>query len=37
MSGSQSRRERHIEIPVAYGGEAGPDLAEVAEWAGIER
>ena len=24
-----------IEIPVTYGGEAGPDLAEVAEWAGL--
>ena len=24
-----------IEVPVAYGGEAGPDLAAVAEWAGL--
>ncbi|MEQ1573277.1 MAG: 5-oxoprolinase subunit PxpB [Vicinamibacterales bacterium] len=24
-----------IEIPVAYGGEAGPDLVEVARWAGM--
>jgi KipI family sensor histidine kinase inhibitor len=24
---------KRIEIPVAYGGEAGPDLATVAEWA----
>jgi KipI family sensor histidine kinase inhibitor len=26
---------RIIEVPVAYGGEAGPDLAQVAEWAGL--
>ena len=24
-----------IEVPVAYGGEGGPDLAAVAEWAGL--
>jgi antagonist of KipI len=24
-----------IEVPVSYGGEAGPDLATVAEWAGV--
>lgn len=24
-----------IEVPVAYGGEAGPDLASVADWAGL--
>jgi len=24
-----------IEIPVTYGGDAGPDLAEVAQWAGL--
>ena len=24
-----------IEVPVAYGGEPGPDLATIAEWAGI--
>jgi KipI family sensor histidine kinase inhibitor len=26
---------RLIEVPVAYGGEAGPDLAEVAVWSGL--
>jgi len=26
---------RTIEVPIAYGGEAGPDLATIAEWAGI--
>lgn len=26
---------RTIEVPVTYGGEAGPDLAAVAEWAGL--
>ena len=24
-----------VEVPVTYGGETGPDLAEVAEWAGL--
>jgi KipI family sensor histidine kinase inhibitor len=28
-------RGKTIEVPVAYGGDAGPDLAAVAEWAGI--
>jgi antagonist of KipI len=28
-------RGRTIEVPVTYGGESGPDLAAVAEWAGI--
>jgi antagonist of KipI len=26
---------RTIEVPVTYGGDSGPDLAAVAEWAGI--
>ena len=26
---------RTIEVPVVYGGEAGPDLAEVGRWAGL--
>ena len=26
---------RHIEVPVQYGGDAGPDLAEVASFAGL--
>ena len=28
--------ERVIEIPVLYGGETGPDLEEVARWAGLD-
>jgi KipI family sensor histidine kinase inhibitor len=39
---TQAVREEHplhdgrlIEIPVVYGGEHGPDLAEVAQWAGM--
>jgi len=26
---------RHVEVPVQYGGDAGPDLAEVASFAGL--
>jgi KipI family sensor histidine kinase inhibitor len=33
---SQEMREGNtIEVPVAYGGETGPDLSVVAEWAGL--
>ena len=34
---SQSSEEpgKQIEVPVLYGGDAGPDLADVAAWAGV--
>jgi KipI family sensor histidine kinase inhibitor len=32
---SATARGAPIEVPVAYGGEAGPDLGDVARWAGL--
>ncbi len=32
---SAPRKPRHVEIPVLYGGECGPDLADVAGMAGL--
>jgi KipI family sensor histidine kinase inhibitor len=34
-SGTAETRGRQIDIPVVYGGDAGPDLAEVAAWADV--
>lgn len=36
QTGAAERQGRHIEIPVVYGGEYGPDLAEVAAFHGID-
>lgn len=32
----RERQGRHVDVPVAYGGECGPDLAEVAAFAGLD-